>query len=667
MVSDRVAVRQEIASSTAAKRNRFFVEMKDYFLPLLPPNNYVKKLVEKHEALNPTEVAKVPAVIPYQEIKKQPNGIKARMKPYQLSGLSFMVYLHRNGLSGILGDEMGLGKTLQTLSLIQYLKENEPKTGGQLRPFLVVCPLSVLSSWMAEARKWAPGLKVLRFHGPVKERGRLKKIAVGEIDTFGNLTVKQKAKLKARRTDTRKQIISLDSDSETEEELGVDLIVTTYESYQAEQSWFKRAFVWRYVVLDEGHKIKNELSLISKALQGLQAEYRLILTGTPLQNNLAELWALLHWLYPDVFTAQTSELFRTSFDLGKGLYSNTVLDNSRHLLELIMLRRMKNSPGVDLRLPPKTEVLLFVPLSPMQRFWYTRLITRADQNLLDLLFRGAKDREHASLRSEDDQEAEAIKRDAEALELFSKDLVVGSDEWKESREILARTIQREKEEEEGQDGGKTTDWQKLMNLVMQLRKVCSHPYQIPNAEPLPYMPGDHITRASGKFIVLEKLIAELVVKQRRKILIFSGFTKLLDLTEEFLALNGGDGTSFRSVRLDGGTGRARRNLGIRLFNDLSSDYRVMLISTRAGGLGINLASASDVVLLDQDWNPQITLQAEARAHRIGQNNPVTVYKLVSQGTVEEQMMGRIQKKLYLSAKVMESMQASVQDTDTMAI
>jgi SWI/SNF-related matrix-associated actin-dependent regulator of chromatin subfamily A member 5 len=138
--------------------------------------------------------------------------------------------------------------------------------------------------------------------------------------------------------------------------------------------------------------------------------------------------------------------------------------------------------------------------------------------------------------------------------------------------------------------------------------------------------------------------------------IFSGFTKMLDLVEELLLLRGGDGSNFQSVRIDGSTCRARRNLGIRMFNDLDSNYRVMLISTRAGGLGINLAAASDVVLLDQDWNPQITLQAEARAHRIGQKNPVTVYKLVSQGTVEEQMMGRIQKKLYLSAKVTEAME-----------
>ena len=220
------------------------------------------------------------------------------MKPYQLGGLSFLVYLQRNGLSGILGDEMGLGKTLQTLSLIQYLKENgkasEPDSPP--RPSLVVCPLSVLSSWMAESRKWTPGLKVLRFHGPVHERARLKRIASGEEDMFGNdthLTIKKKNK---RLEKAGKTIIDLDPEHPASEETaGVDLVVTTYETFSAEQGWFKRAFVWKYAILDEGHKIKNDLSQVSTALQGLGAEYRLILTGTPLQNNLVELWALLHW------------------------------------------------------------------------------------------------------------------------------------------------------------------------------------------------------------------------------------------------------------------------------------------------------------------------------------------------------------------------------------
>ncbi|KAL3427367.1 Chromatin structure-remodeling complex subunit snf21 [Phlyctema vagabunda] len=658
IVSERVLIRQEIASQTAANRSRFFVDKKDYFLPLLPPNNHVKKLVEKHEQLSEEEISKLPIITPYEELETQPRGIQAKMKPYQLSGLSFMVYLHRNGLSGILGDEMGLGKTLQTISLIQYLKENDPKRGtGRLqRPFLVICPLSVLSSWMSETKKWAPTLKVIRFHGPVKERVRLKKIIVGEIDMYGNLTSQARTKQNAKNTASRQNSHSRIGNEG--EDVGVDVVVTTYESYASEQSWFKKAFVWRYVVLDEGHKVKNDQSLISKSLQGLTAEYRLILTGTPLQNNLSEAWALLHWLYPEVFLDNTSELFNESFNLTKGLYSNTVLDNLRHLLELIMLRRMKTSPGVDLNLPSKTEILLFVPLSPMQRFWYTRLITRADQGLLDELFRGAKDKEVQAMeatKKNEEIETELMKRETAALETLEEDLVVGGDVWKESRDILKQTIQREFEDDNDDAGNtKKSSWQKLMNLLMQLRKVCNHPYQI--SYPEDTVEGDHIITASGKFIVLEKLLNQLVIKQKKKILIFSGFTKMLDLVEELLMVRGGDGTSYRYVRLDGSTARARRNLGIRMFNDTNSEYRVMLISTRAGGLGVNLATASDVVLLDQDWNPQITLQAEARAHRIGQKNPVTIFKLVSQGTVEEQMMGRIQKKLYLSAKVTEAMQ-----------
>ncbi|KAI9851934.1 MAG: hypothetical protein M1838_002372 [Thelocarpon superellum] len=650
-LSSRQAVRHGIATKTAAQRARFFVANKDYFLPLLPEHNHIARLHEK-ASLESVERSSAPTadvegqdkVHPYESITEQPQGVRATMKPYQLAGLSFLIYLYRNGLSGILGDEMGLGKTLQTLALLQYLKEHRPQdsSGDEIRPSLVVCPLSVLSSWMSEARRWTPELKVIRFHGPALERNRLKRIAEGKEDFYGH-------QLKSSKTRSAAQRSSLGLSGPSMEEPGVDVVVTTYETFQSEQSWFKRAFVWTYVVLDEGHKIKNDLSLVSTALQGLGAEYRLILTGTPLQNNLAELWALLHWLYPDVFTEKTAELFQKSFNLTKGHVSTSVLDDARRLLELVMLRRMKTSPGVDLDLPPKTEVLLFVPLTPMQRFWYERLLTRADQGLLDELFQDAKGKEKAALAADNNEINETEPADMSRPDQIKVDGDLAMDEWKESREIMKQALEQESLE---QTSGA---WRKLMNLLMQLRKCCNHPYLLPNAEPSPYSIGEHIIRASGKFIVLDKLIEELVIKQSKKVIIFSTFTKMLDCCEDFLSLRGGDGQRFQYARLDGSTCRARRNLGIRLFNDRKSSCKVMLISTRAGGLGINLASASEVILMDQDWNPQITLQAEARAHRIGQTQPVTVYKLCTQGTVEEQMMGRIQKKLYLSAKVTESM------------
>ena len=389
------------------------------------------------------------------------------MKPYQLEGLSFLVYLQRNGLSGILGDEMGLGKTLQTLSLIQYLKENRKLSadGGELRPCLVVCPLSVLSSWMAECRKWTPGLKVIRFHGPEAERNRLKKVAVGEEDMHGNSTRSAFMKRNKRLAAAGKKVINLDSNDELDDSPGVDLVVTTYETFSAEQSWLQHAFVWKYIILDEGHKIKNDLSQVSKALQKLGAEYRLILTGTPLQNNMLELWALLRWLYPQVFGDNTSELFKSSFDLTRGKVSTAVMDDARRLLELIMLRRMKNSPGVDLNLPPKTDVLLFVPLTPMQRFWYTRLLTRADKGLLEELFHGAKEKEATALQDEVKAERSWEQTGIEELENLEREGETGAD-WEESKEIMRQAI-----EQEQLDEGKKSAFQKLMNLLMQLRKV----------------------------------------------------------------------------------------------------------------------------------------------------------------------------------------------------
>lgn len=640
----RNKVRAEIALYTKPKRDAYLLANKDYFLPLLPHNNYIDKLERindmRDDAVEPEE-------IPYVALTSQPDDVKATMKPYQMEGLSFLVHMYNNGVSSILGDEMGLGKTLQTLALFQYLVENKPTT-GEHRPNLVVCPLSVLSSWMAESKKWVPGLNVIRFHGPKGERERFKQECLEKKSRYDN------------------------PNKPTEDSDRVDLIVTTYETFTAEQNWFKRIFVWRYCVLDEGHKIKNEKSDISTALHSLSAEFRLLLTGTPLQNNLKEMWALLHWLFPEVFTLDTAENFGRAFDLTKGTVSTSFMDDARRLLELVMIRRMKTSPGVNLNLPPKEEVTLYVPLTPIQRFWYTRLLTKADNATLDELFSDAKEKEAQALKLEDyDEELMRLEKAKAALDV-AKD-VDNSEMWQESRAIIQETLQQNANADEKEGNA----WKKLMNLLMQLRKCCNHPYLLPNAAPSGgiYDIGDHVREASGKFIVLDKLLEELVVKQKKKVLIFSGFTKTLDLVEELLLLKGANShdAAFRHARLDGSTARAQRNLSIRMFNNMDSEYKVMLLSTRAGGLGINLTSATDVVFMDEDWNPQVTLQAEARAHRIGQTKKVTIYKLctqvlpplpspflrslanIYQGTVEEQMMGRIRKKLYLSAKITESM------------
>jgi SWI/SNF-related matrix-associated actin-dependent regulator of chromatin subfamily A member 5 len=304
--------------------------------------------------------------------------------------------------------------------------------------------------------------------------------------------------------------------------------------------------------------VKNHDSLVSKSLQGLQAEYRLILTGTPLQNNLSELWSLLHFLYPEVFIEQTKALFDASFNLSKGDFSKDVIDAARHLLELIMLRRMKNSQGVELGLPPKNELLLCVPLTPMQKFWYERLITKADKGILNELFSSSRSKEEEALRNLDQadtndeaEDKQLANLEAQALNAFDETAADGAEAWKDSKRILQETVLREKTATKSESH--TTEWRKLMNLVMQLRKVCNHPYQIQAAEPDPYYSGDHVIEASGKFIVLEKLINELVIKQKKKIRKSNKF--LLDPWRSLIATDTGHSYLFwfhQDVRSCGG-------------------------------------------------------------------------------------------------------------------
>ncbi|KAF3905072.1 hypothetical protein AA313_de0208683 [Arthrobotrys entomopaga] len=619
----RAQLRAALTAETSRRRTNFLLTHKSIFQPLVGDSNYLKKLEDENGG-------NVEAPVPYELLEKQPEEIQAVMKPYQIEGLSWLLWLNKNGLSGILGDEMGLGKTLQTLSLFSYISsqsETEINKSHPHRPFLVVCPLSVLTSWINEAKKFVPHLRALRLHGPIKERTRLKRLAEKGLETGKDGSERQVHPDNPKR--------------------GWDIIVTSYDTFVAEKVWFKRSFIWRYVALDEGHQIKNSETLASQALQSINAEYRLILTGTPIQNNLFELWSLVHWLYPEVFTNRTCEDWRKAFDLTRGKVDTTFVDSSRGLLELIMKRRTKQSPNINLGIPDKEEVVLYVPLSPMQRMWYTMILTKLDNGMLEKLFKNSKSKETADISAAKEEAKRLdnveINVDDDGEEVTIK---ADNDEWNDVEEAVKKSIEQVKTD---------PSWRKLMNILIQLRKICNHPYLIPAAEPDPYSIGQHIITASGKFMVLEKLISELVKRQGKKVLIFSNFTKTLDICEEFLQLIGGDGSQFEYLRLDGSTGRARRNLSIRLFNQAASPYKVFLISTKAGGLGINLTSATEVVMIDANWNPQADLQAMARSHRIGQTQKVTVYKLVTQGTVEEQMIGRIQKKLYLSAKVTESM------------
>ncbi|KAI0344484.1 hypothetical protein BDW22DRAFT_1412345 [Trametopsis cervina] len=562
-----------------AARRRWLHRHRELFIPILPHSStFFSSLANEVAASVNSGSYK-----PLSDISLQPSLIRnGTMKDYQLRGLSFLAHMHDNGMNCILGDEMGLGKTLQTLSLFAYVAET---TKGTIEPHLIVCPLSVVDTWLREIKHWLPSFRTLRFHAHESERTRLK-LAVRDG------------------------------------EVAFDICVTTYEGYSMEDSWFKSRR-WTYVVLDEGHRIKNSETQIAHKLHGIGSLYRLILTGTPIQNNLVELWGLLHWLYPNIFTKHTERLFHDAFNLTQGTYALPFLSSTEKLLSKIMLRRTKDSVEGQISVPPKEELTVFLPMSEAQRFWTYRLLTRLDTLDLEDIFAGKEE--------------------------GGEGLGAGREEVKAHLQAQIQTNRT--------GGGSATQWKRLMNLLMQLRQVCDHPYLIPDVEPDPYINGEHVVASSSKLVLVDKLLSDILPKGER-VLIFSQWTGMLDLLEDFMALR-----SISYARLDGSTPRPRRTFDIKLFQQEKSPFQVFLISTKAGGLGINLTKASHVIMFDSDWNPQNDLQAIARAHRIGQTKPVKVYRLICQGSVEDQMLDRIRRKLFLSLKVMNTAASSSDDVD----
>eukprot|EP01083_Nonionella_stella_P133653 406355_1 len=475
-----------------------------------------------------------------------PKSIRATLRPYQKEGITWMVKQHDQGISAILADEMGLGKTLQSMTFLAYLKEVRQLAG----PYLIVCPLNVLTMWVNEFARFCPTMRVVRFHGPEKERQR---IIRDKLD-FGTF----------------------------------DVLVTTFEMALSAEEFLKNQFVFQYIVLDEAHRIKNEEAQISESLRKIRSYGRLLLTGTPLQNNLHELWSLLNFMFPEQF--DSAEPFDTGFDLVSNRVNQDTLWASKMALSPFMLRRLK-SEVVDL--PPKIETKILVPLSELQTFWYKRL----------LAYRGS------------------------VLDKGQTQLVQGAQ--------AKKTVSQ-------------SEWQLLVSLMMQLRKCCNHPYLFSNCEPdlsTGESYGLQLISSCGKMQVLDKLLTRLK-KDDHRILIFSQFTSMLDILEDYVIFR-----KWKFLRLDGSTNRVQRQFDIARYNKKKSEIFIFLITTRAGGLGINLHTADVVIHYDSDWNPQADLQAQDRAHRIGQTRPVHVYRLVTEGTVEERIVLRAEKKLYLDAVV----------------
>ncbi|XBW38073.1 hypothetical protein QEN19_003660 [Hanseniaspora menglaensis] len=467
-----------------------------------------------------------------------PNFIQGTsLRDYQIKGLNWMIQLHTTNLSGILADEMGLGKTLQSVSFLGYLRFVLNIEG----PFLVIAPKSTLQNWEREFNKWTPEVKTLILQGNKDYRNHLIHDSL-----YG---------------------------------CKFDVIITSYEILMKEKNALKR-FAWEYIVIDEAHRIKNEQSLFSQTIRTFKTKNRLLVTGTPLQNNLHELWALLNFILPDIF--KDAEVFDEEFGHHEENNESTdqdVVKQLHSILSPFVLRRVKID--VEKALLPKIETNLYVGMTEMQKKWYKSLLTK----------------------------------DLDALN--------GSVAKSESKT-------------------------RLLNIVMQLRKCCNHPYLFDGAEPgPPFTTDEHLVENSAKMIILDKLL-KLKKQQGSRVLIFSQMSRQLDILEDFCFLR-----DYNYCRIDGQTEHEDRIKAIDDYNEPNSDKFIFLLTTRAGGLGINLVTADTVVIYDSDWNPQADLQAMDRAHRIGQKKQVYVYRFITENAIEEKILERAKQKLRLDQLVIQ--------------
>ncbi|XP_042457566.1 probable ATP-dependent DNA helicase CHR12 isoform X1 [Zingiber officinale] len=474
-----------------------------------------------------------------EKVTEQPSNLQGgELRPYQLEGLQWMLSLFNNNLNGILADEMGLGKTIQTIALIAYLMENKSVTG----PHLIVAPKAVLPNWISEFSTWAPSIVAVLYDGRLIERKAMREEYSGQ----GKFNV----------------------------------MITHYDLIMRDKAFLKKIH-WHYMIVDEGHRLKNHESVLAKTIvSGYRIRRRLLLTGTPIQNSLQELWALLNFLLPTIFNSVQNfeEWFNAPF-ADKNEVSLTdeeellVIRRLHQVLRPFLLRRKKDE--VEKYLPGKTQVILKCDLSAWQKAYY--------QQITDI-----------------------------------------------GRVGLESGIKSKS----------------LQNLSMQLRKCCNHPYLFVGDYNM--WQKEQIVRASGKFELLDRLLPKLQ-KSGHRVLLFSQMTRLIDILEIYLQLYG-----FKYLRLDGSTKTEERGVLLKEFNAPNSPYFMFLLSTRAGGLGLNLQSADTVIIFDSDWNPQMDQQAEDRAHRIGQKKEVRVFVLVSVGSIEEEILERAKLKMGIDAKVIQA-------------
>uniref|UniRef100_A0AAG5DSZ4 ATP-dependent helicase brm n=1 Tax=Anopheles atroparvus TaxID=41427 RepID=A0AAG5DSZ4_ANOAO len=481
--------------------------------------------------------------------------VNGKLKEYQIKGLEWLVSLFNNNLNGILADEMGLGKTIQTIALVTYLMEKKKNNG----PYLVIVPLSTLSNWVLEFEKWAPAVGVVAYKGSPAGRRAVQN------------------QMKATK---------------------FNVLLTTYE-YVIKDKAVLAKISWKYMIIDEGHRMKNHHCKLTQVLNThYNAPHRLLLTGTPLQNKLPELWALLNFLLPSIFKSCSTfeQWFNAPFaTTGEKVELNEeetilIIRRLHKVLRPFLLRRLKKE--VESQLPDKVEYIIKCDMSGLQRVLYKHM--------------------------------------------QSKGVLLTDGSEKGNK---------------GKGGAKA-----LMNTIVQLRKLCNHPFMFQHIEEKycdhigvqGTVTGPDLYRTSGKFELLDRILPKLKATGHR-VLLFCQMTQCMTIIEDYLSWRG-----FGYLRLDGTTKSEERGDLLKKFNSKNSDYFLFLLSTRAGGLGLNLQTADTVVIFDSDWNPHQDLQAQDRAHRIGQRNEVRVLRLMTVNSVEERILAAARYKLNMDEKVIQA-------------
>uniref|UniRef100_A0A452H953 DNA helicase n=1 Tax=Gopherus agassizii TaxID=38772 RepID=A0A452H953_9SAUR len=512
---------------------------------------------------------------------EQPSILNQSMelKPYQKIGLNWLALLHKHGLNGILADEMGLGKTIQAIAFLAYLYQE-----GDKGPHLIVVPASTLDNWIREVNLWCPALDVLFYYGSQEDRKQL-------------------------RIDVNNKVINF------------NVIVTTYNSAISsadDRSLFRRLKL-NYAIFDEGHMLKNMGSVRYQHLMTINAKNRLLLTGTPVQNNLLELMSLLNFVMPHMFSGSTSEIRRMFSSKTKAaeehsIYEKERIAHAKQIIKPFILRRVKDE--VLKQLPPKKDLIELCDMSEKQEQLYYDLFNKLKKSIDsqeknsemgNVMMQLRKMANHPLLHRQ--------YYTADKLKMMSMLMLKEPTHCDANPDLIF------------EDMSVMTDFE-LHLLCKQYASVSDFKLEMDTV------------LDSGKFRTLERILSDLKEKGDRVVL-FSQFTMMLDILEVLLKQQ-----QHRYIRLDGKTQISER---IHLIDEFNTDMGifVFLLSTKAGGLGINLTSANVVILHDIDCNPYNDKQAEDRCHRVGQTREVQVIKLISKGTIEESMLKINQQKLKL--------------------